>query len=123
MYNHQIIQREQRLRPEAKLGDHRYTDAELALNQALNEITGAMAPKKKKQASRIARFIDGQPQPTPRTPEPVPPTIYDPKEPMIEIGDDLVDTNTGEIISSPPSRIDVHPSEEPIDDLPDDLEF
>ena len=122
LYNHQIIQREQRLRREAKLGDHRYTDAELALNQALNEITGAMAPKKKKQASRIARFIDGQPQPTPRTPEPVPPTIYDPKEPMIEIGDDLVDTNTGEIISSPPSRIDVHPSEEPMDDLTADLE-
>ena len=112
LYNHQVVLREQRARQKAGMSDDSYLDAELALHQAIQDLTALKKNKGKKKGARRARFEGGSPD-TAQT------NVTTSQVSIESINGDLVDTTTGEILG--PSKPDQ--MEDEIIDFTDDLEF
>ncbi|MDT0618308.1 DDE-type integrase/transposase/recombinase [Salinisphaera sp. P385] len=123
LYNHRVVKREQRLRRKASLQDACYTDAALALDQAIKELTDTRVAKGKKLGTKVARYESGKPKRAARTCTPTPPEPFDREEPIQHLDDDVVNTSTGEILTAKPTEAKTPPSDKDIEDFADDLEI
>ncbi len=103
LFNHRVILRESRNRRRAKMSDDTYTDAMLALDDAVKDLVADKKPKTKKSGTRLVRFISGMPEPPkPRGKSPAAPLPPASDEPIASFGEDVMDPTSPTTDASPP---------------------
>jgi putative transposase len=127
LYNHRVVLREKRHRRKAKMSDDSYLDAVLAVDQAVKSIVDGKKMKKKRLGTKAVRYENGKPDPQ-QPVAPIQPAPLSPDETIQQLGDDQIDTFTGEILSTDSGITvvtnavpEVHESD--FEDFADDLEI